>query len=361
MTAAAERPDLRPDPQAQITNMVFAVLLLDPEGLIAEVNPSAEDLLGRSAGRLLGTRFLDAIEIADQRVLERFADSEARLTARGLAIASGDATRQVNMTLSPIASHPGWRVVTLSDSGQADMDRTYEDAVIGAPSVLAHEIKNPLAAIRGAGQLLIRKLPEKDRSFARLIGSEVDRIARLVDRMQRLGSRNIDPMEAVNLHEIVRAALTVVRSAGDKGVTFVEEFDPSLPPVWASPDSLQQVLINLLSNARDAAEKEDGSGVVTVQTRFVSGLVMNVLRPGRSIRLPIELTVVDNGPGIDRALHDRVFEPFVTSKKGGQGLGLALVRKLVNDMDGRIAHERDPRAGLTRFRINLAMAQEKSA
>ena len=368
MTASAERPepqpgqvsDLPPDPQAQIANLIFAVLLLDPHGTIAEVNPATEDLLAKGASRIVGVPFLDAIEIIDKRVLERFADSESRFTARGLSIASGDTTRQVNMTMSPVASHPGWRVITLSDSGQADMDRTYDDSVIGAPSVLAHEIKNPLAAIRGAGQLLIRKLPEADRPFARLIGSEVDRIARLVDRMQRLGSRNVDPMESVNLHEIVRAALTVVRSADDQDVSFVEEFDPSLPPVLASPDSLQQVLINLLSNARDAVAGEDGTGVVTVQTRFVSGLVMNVLRPGRSIRLPIELTVVDNGPGIDPALRDRVFEPFVTSKKGGQGLGLALVRKLVNDMDGRIAHERDQRAGLTRFRINLAVAPEKA-
>lgn len=353
--------EVRPDPQAQIAGLVFALLLIDPEGQIAEANPAAEDLLGRSASRLIGQRFGEIVEIVDKRVLVRLGDPEAQLTARGLSIGTASGSRQVNLTMSLVATHPGWRVVTLSDIGQAHMERSVEDALPAAPSVLAHEIKNPLAAIRGAGQLLIRRLPEADRPFAKMIGDEVDRIARLVDRMQELGSRTSEPMEPVNLHAIVRAALTLVRSADERGVTFVEEFDPSLPPVWASPDALQQVLINLLSNARDACSETHGGGRIVVQTRFVSGLVMNVLRPGRSVRLPIELTVTDNGPGIDPAVRDRVFEPFVTSKKGGQGLGLALVRKLVSDLDGRIAHERDERAGLTRFRINLAVAPKGSA
>lgn len=348
--------EVRPDPQAQIAGLVFALLLIDPEGRIAEANPAAEDLLGRSASRLIGQRFVEVVEIADKRVLVRLGDPEAQLTARGLSIGTASGSRQVNLTMSLVANHPGWRVITLSDIGQAHMDRSVEDALPAAPSVLAHEIKNPLAAIRGAGQLLIRRLPEADRPFAKMIGDEVDRIARLVDRMQELGSRTSEPMEPVNLHAIVRAALTIVRSVNEREITFVEEFDPSLPPVWASPDALLQVLINLLSNARDACPEADGGGRIVVQTRFVSGLVMNVLRPGRSVRLPIELTVTDNGPGIDPSVRDRVFEPFVTSKKGGQGLGLALVRKLVSDMDGRIAHERDERAGVTRFRINLAVA-----
>lgn len=349
--------EARPDPQAQIAGLVFALLLVDPQGRIAEANPAAENLLGRSASRLIGQPFADSVEIAEKRVLVRLEDPEAQLTARGLTIGTAAGTRQVNLTMSLVPTHPGWRVITLSDTGQAHMEKSVEDSLPAAPSVLAHEIKNPLAAIRGAGQLLVRKLPEVDRPFARMIGDEVDRIARLVDRMQELGSRSSEPTAAINLHAIVRAALTLVRSVDDRGVSYVEEFDPSLPPVWASPDALQQVLINLLSNARDACAGAEGGGRIVVQTRFVSGLVMNVLRPGRSVRLPIELTVIDNGPGIDPGLRDRVFEPFVTSKKGGQGLGLALVRKLVSDMDGRIAHERDERGGLTRFRINLAMAQ----
>ena len=141
-----------------------------------------------------------------------------------------------------------------------------------------------------------------------------------------------------------------------QSVAWREEFDPSLPPVLANEGALVQVLVNLMANARDAC-----AGVVapqvTVRTRFVSGMVMNVIRLGRPVRLPIEITVSDNGPGIDPAIRDDIFEPFVSSKTNGQGLGLALVQKLVRDMDGRVSHERDDAGGWTHFRINLPMAR----
>lgn len=135
-----------------------------------------------------------------------------------------------------------------------------------------------------------------------------------------------------------------------------EEFDPSLPSVLGNEGALVQVMVNLIANARDACATERNPEV-TIRTRFVSGLVLNVIRLGRPVKLPIEVQVSDNGPGVDPALADHIFEPFVTSKPNGQGLGLALVRKLVRDMDGRITHERDEAAGQTHFRINLPMAR----
>jgi two-component system nitrogen regulation sensor histidine kinase GlnL len=146
-----------------------------------------------------------------------------------------------------------------------------------------------------------------------------------------------------------------VRAAELAGVELVEEFDPSLPPVMANEGALEQVIINLLANASEACSGRENA-MITVRTRYVSGLIFNAMRPGRSVRLPIELSVSDNGPGIPRDLRDHVFEPFVSGKKGGQGLGLALVHRLVRDMDGRIAHERDERAGLTHFRVHLPVA-----
>ncbi|MCP9223261.1 ATP-binding protein [Erythrobacter sp. LQ02-29] len=355
-----------PDPQAQLAHLVFALLLLDPESRIAEANAAAENMLGASMRRLGGQPVLDWVKISDPRVLRRLKLSEEGLTARGLSIEVADEARHVNLTLSPVGGHPGWRVMTLSDIGQRDMGDVGEHARPSAPSVLAHEIKNPLSAIRGASQLLVRKVPEADVGLLTLIRDEVDRIARLVDRMQRLGSRTSDPLEPVNLHEVIRNALAVVQSAEEQGdldeVEFREEFDPSLPAVLASRDALQQVLINLIGNARDAAAAS-GAGRVDIRTRFSSGLILNALHPGRSVRLPIEITVTDNGQGIDPALRDTIFEPFVTTKQGGQGLGLALVRKLVRDMEGRIAHSRDEREGLTHFRLHLAAAPrpEKTA
>ncbi len=345
-----------PGPAAQIAGLGFALLLLDPELVIAEANPASEEMLGRSAHRLVGCPLFDVVGIADPRVTARSREDGAPLVARGVMIRAGEGERRVNLTMSPLATHPGWRVVTLSDAGQDEMAEPDRAARLSAPAVLAHEIKNPLAAIRGAGQLLARKLAPKDRPLTDMIATEVTRIASLIDRMQRIGAREVEPNAPLNLHEAVRHAVATMRGAGFAGVELVEEFDPSLPAVLGNQAALEQVIINLLANARDACAQAENARV-TIRTRYVSGLIFNAIRPGRSVRLPIELTITDNGPGIPAELRDHVFEPFVSSKKGGQGLGLALVHRLVRDMEGRIVHERDAKAGLTHFRMHLPVSR----
>jgi two-component system nitrogen regulation sensor histidine kinase GlnL len=346
----------RPDAASQVSGLLFALLLVDPEMQVAEVNHAAENLLGQSARRLIGRRLLDVIGPLEPRVEDCLQDGEAPLVARDIGVLVGDSEKRINLTASPLASHPGWRVVTLSEVGHDETGRSDgAGSLLGTPSVLAHEIKNPLAAIRGAGQLVARKLPAKDKQLARMITDEVDRIVRLIDRMQQLGARRAETAAPCNPHEAIRSAVATVRAAGGPRVQILEEFDPSLPPVFANRDALEQVLINLVSNARDAAGA-GAKGVVTIQTRFVSGFAFSAVRLGRAVRLPIEITVSDNGPGIDPAIRDHVFEPFVTSKQSGQGLGLALVRKLVRDMNGSISHERDTRQGLTHFRMHLPLA-----
>ncbi|MEE4339777.1 two-component system sensor histidine kinase NtrB [Erythrobacter sp.] len=357
----------RPDARAQIAGMIFAVLLIDAEGRIAEVNQAAEILLGTSARRLVGHSLPEMLGPLDPRVEKRLKRADEALVARELVLTVREAELQVNLTVSPLAGAPGWRVVTLSEIAHEDTAsvETVGESTPPGPSILAHEIKNPLSAIRGAAQLAARKLPHKDKPLARMITDEVDRIARLIDRMQQLGSTRSEPPEPCNPHEAIRSALATVRVAsagtlageGAFNVAFREEFDPSLPPVLANRDALEQVLINLLSNARDAAVEGARSPQVTIRTRYVHGLVFSAMRLGRAVRLPIEITVTDNGKGIDPALRGAVFEPFVSTKQSGQGLGLALVRKLVLDMGGSITHERDPRLGHTHFRVHLAQAQ----
>lgn len=351
--------DAAPGAAQQIAGLAYAMLLLDPDGVIVEANPAAEDLLDRSASRLAGMAMIDAMQIADARVQDSFCTGDAPLVARDILMTAGQRERRINLSSSPLHTHPGWRVVTLSDAGKGAEEQV-EALELRAPAILAHEIKNPLAAIRGASQLLARRIEPRDAPLAAIITAEVDRIAGLIDRMQQLGSAQPGKEGACNLHEAIRAAMASVRAARGNAVELVEEFDPSLPPVAADPAALEQVLINLLSNACDAcAERPDAR--VEVRTRFVSGLVYNVIRLGKATRLPVEIAVSDNGDGIDPALRDHIFEPFVTSKQGGQGLGLALVRKLVRDMGGRIAHERDEKVGLTHFRVNLAVAGEGRA
>ena len=351
----------KPDGEAQFQGLVFATLLLDPETRIAEANHAAEELLGKSAARIVGMSLFDVLQLEERRLLERLGAPDTRVIARSTSIRVSDRLHEVDLTVSPILSHPGWRVMTLSDARQDDMSGTEDsEGALRTPAVLAHEIKNPLAAIRGASQLIARKLDDKDRRLTTVIADEVDRIARLIDRMQKLGSATPEPVEAVNLHEVVRSACQSLRAGSSVQFTLEEEFDPSIPPVMASRDALEQVLVNLLANARDASVADE-EPLVRVRTRFVSGLVLNAVRFGRSVKLPVEITVSDNGRGIDPEIAGQIFDPFVSSKKGGQGLGLALVKKQVRDMNGRISHERDSRAGLTHFRVHLPIAVGENA
>lgn len=346
-----------PEAERQIASLALAVILLGPGLEVRNANPAAEQSIGASAKRLIGRHIGEVLEFEEARILEWMEQGDAQLSAHGVLIRTGhQAARAFDLTLSPVTGAQGWQILTLQPSGSSDRLEGADATALKAPAILAHEIKNPLSAIRGAAQLLARQAGELERAMTSLITDEVDRIAKLVDRMQSLGREKPEPVAPCNLHEVIRRARSVVEAAGDEGVQLQEEFDPSLPPVLGNADALVQVLINLVSNARDACKAAADPRIV-VRTRFVSGFVMNALRLGRPIKLPIEIRVSDNGPGVDPALADHIFEPFVSSKKNGQGLGLALVKKLVRDMNGRISHERDADAGWTHFSIHLPMAR----
>jgi two-component system nitrogen regulation sensor histidine kinase GlnL len=357
---AAEKLAAGPDAQRQLASLPLAVVMLAPGLRIASANPAAEQFFGQSLRRLAGRKLTETLRFEEPRLAERIGDSEIPVSAREInVVVPGHGPRQLDVTVTPIIDEPGWQVLTLHDSAEA----LHEDAggadntILRAPEILAHEIKNPLAGIRGAAQLLARKVDEKDRALTGLIADEVDRIAKLIDEMQTLSRRTAAPVEPCNLHEAARRAVAVMDAARGTGVTVEEEFDPSLPAVRGSADGLVQVLINLIANAREAC-REVAAPRVIVRTRFASGLQLHSAKAGEPVRLPVELRVSDNGPGVDPAMREHIFEPFVTTKKTGQGLGLALVRKLVRDMNGRISHERDEGKGWTHFRVHLPLAVE---
>jgi two-component system nitrogen regulation sensor histidine kinase GlnL len=362
MTVSQEGPDAN----RQLATLPLAVVLLSPGLLISTVNPAAEQFFGQSMRRLNGRKLTDVM-LFEQRLAERISDSETPVSAREIAVnVNGQGPRRIDITVSPVIDEPGWQLLTVHDNtateALGDDFGGAEAAALRGPEILAHEIKNPLAGIRGAAQLLGRKVGGKDRALTSLIADEVDRIATLIDQMQTLSRRTTAPVEPCNLHEAVRRASAVLGAAdasGDAGkrMRIEEEFDPSLPNVLGSPDGLVQVLINLLSNAREACQGTAKSRVI-VRTRFASGLQLRSTESDQPVRLPIELRISDNGPGVDPAMREHIFEPFVTSKKTGQGLGLPVVRKLVRDMNGRISHERDEAKGWTHFRVHLPLAAE---
>jgi two-component system nitrogen regulation sensor histidine kinase GlnL len=225
-----------------------------------------------------------------------------------------------------------------------------------APAVLAHEIKNPLAGIRGAAQLLARTADESQRTLTNLITDEVDRVTKLIDQMQTLSRKAAAPAQPCNIHEAVRRGVAVLRADGSPAPEVEEEFDPSLPPVLCSPDALVQVVINLLANARDAAASA-AAPCIRVRTRFASGIRLHGAEGRPPVGLPIEIRISDNGGGVAADLREHIFEPFVSGKASGQGLGLALVQKLVREMNGRITFDRDEALGLTHFRLHLPVAE----
>lgn len=361
-----------PEAHRLLASLPHAVILLEPGLLIASVNPAGEQFFGQSLRRLAGCRLGDVMTFSDQRLLERLRDYETPVSAREVDVSlKRKGARRIDINVAPVADTPGWQVLTIHDNSAAealgDDSGGADTAVLRGPEIMAHEIKNPLAGIRGAAQLLARKIDDRDRPLTDLITSEVDRIASLIERMQKLSGRIAPPVEPCNLHESARRAIDVIKAANVKGLVpsapsyrLVEEFDPSLPPVLGSPDGLVQVIINLLSNAIEASQEAEEPRVI-IRTRFASGLQLHTTDSGTPVRLPVELRVSDNGPGVDFSMRDHIFEPFVTTKKSGQGLGLPLVRKLVRDMNGRITHERDEEAGLTHFRIHLPLAKETRA
>jgi len=358
----------RPDPQRLIASFPLAVLLLGPDLTIAATNPAAEQLIGRGARRLAGCSVNSLFRFDEPRIVERLAEGDAQLFARDVLVAiGGEPARRLDVMLAPVTHHEGWQMLILHESigvealgGDGSVSVGGEGAPLRAPEVLAHEIKNPLAGIRGAAQLLARSASEPDRALTDLITAEVDRIAKLLDQMQSLGRRGAEPALPCNLHEAVRRAQAVLAASGHWDIAIAEEFDPSLPAVLCNPDALVQVVLNLLSNAGEACGHSSKPQIV-VRTRFASGIRLHGGLSETPIRLPIELRVSDNGPGIDPALRDHIFEPFVSGKKSGQGLGLALVQKLVREMHGRITHDREAATGLTHFRLHLPVASEMNA
>ena len=355
-----------PDAQKQIASLPFALLLIDPGMCVAYANPAAEQFFGQSSNRLVGMGLDALVQFDDAAMMDRLGQGDTAFSARDTeATFGGLGHRRVDLAVGPIIDSPGWKMLLMQNNSARDAlvadSGGSDEALLRAPEVLAHEIKNPLAGIRGAAQLLARKVDQQDHALTSLITDEVDRIAGLIERMQQLSGKTVAPPVPCNLHEIIRRAIAVLEAGKQENggeLVIKEEFDPSLPPVLGEPDGLVQVLLNLLVNAHEACAGIE-KPKISVRTRFSSGLQLRAADSRESVRLSVEVSVTDNGPGVPASLREHLFEPFVTAKKSGHGLGLALVRKLVRDMNGRIGHERDEKRGLTHFRIHLPLAPDQ--
>ncbi|GGI93786.1 nitrogen regulation protein NtrB [Polymorphobacter multimanifer] len=353
-------------PADLLVGLAVPVIIISPGGVIALTNTAAESLLNTS-GPALAERGWEAAFGRDQTVPALV--SRARRDDSGFAAYDvllnpvNSRPLRADVLISPVTGFDDWLSIAFQTRSVALMvDRQVQQkgaarSAEGVAQMLAHEIKNPLSGIKGAAQLLADAGTDAAdrRELTDLIVTEVDRIAKLVDRMESFTDTRPLKLRPLNIHELLGHVRRVAEQGFAQGLPIQERYDPSLPMVSANRDALVQVFINLLKNGAEAVGK---NGQLGITTAYRPGLRVMPAEGGPAVQLPLEVRIIDNGPGLLPSLADHVFEPFVTSKAGGSGLGLALVAKIVADHGGVIEYERSGDPEQTVFRVMLPVATE---
>lgn len=341
-------------------SLPIPTLLIAPDDLILDVNPAGEGFFNASTKSVIGRPVWDmvAVDYPLEDAFVRARQSETALFVNDVDVGSGQRAPQKSaLQIAPLSGKPGHMLMMISArelSGRMTQNHSVKSAAksaIGMAEMLAHEIKNPLAGITGAAQLLSMNLGAEELELTDLIVAESRRIVKLLEQVEQFGNLSAPVRNPVNLHDVLDRARRSAQLGFGARMKFIEDYDPSLPSALGDKDQLLQVVLNLLKNASEAAG-EDG-GTIRLHSYFEHSFRMR-RADGSGQSLPLQIEIIDDGPGLPENIKGDIFDPFVSGRENGTGLGLALVSKIISEHDGWISVDSVP--GKTVFRISLPRA-----
>ncbi len=356
-----------PDAASVFEALAAAILVVGNSNTINMANAAAEHLLQVSQRGLVGQK-LDEIIPADslvQTLVSQVRSTGSNIADRNIALDTQRVSlAAVSVQVSPVFDRSGGELISVvlsltpnTIAQRIDQQLVHRHAgrsVAAMAALMAHEVKNPLAGIRGAAQLLESSAPPEDRELATLICDEVDRINSLVDRMGLAADTRGLERGPVNIHEVLERARRLAENGFGDNVRIEERYDPSLPPAFANRDQLIQVFVNLIKNACEAVGE---GGEVILSSAYQHGVRIAVPGAAKPVDLPLVVRIQDNGPGVPEDMREHLFDPFVSGRAGGHGLGLALVAKIVSEHGGLV--ECDSQSGRTVFTVMLPVAGKR--
>jgi two-component system, NtrC family, nitrogen regulation sensor histidine kinase GlnL len=349
---------------ALLSALPHPILVVGPTNHIVYANAAAEVFLSYSLA-MLTREPIDTVMAFGCPLLaliDQVRRSDATVNEYGIEmmLQKFSGPKLIDVHAGPLHDHKGHVILMLQQRTMAQMierqltHRAAARTVSGMSAVLAHEIKNPLSGIRGAAQLLEPGLNDEDRAWTQLICSETERIRKLVDRMEVFGDERPLSTEPVNIHDVLDHVRRLSESGFGRGLRYVEDYDPSLPTLAANRDKLVQAFLNLVKNAAEAiGDNARDQGRITITTAFRPGMRLSVPGSDARVSLPLMIQIEDNGAGVPDHIKPHLFDPFVTTKHNGTGLGLALVAKIIGDHGGIIECDSEPQR--TVFRVLLPL------
>ena len=355
------------DSEALLATLPHPIMVIDANNHITFANAAAEAFFSMGEAVLKRARISDVVAFGCPllSLIEYIHQTGSTVNEYGIEVATPrfSQPKLIDVYGGPMPDDPSLMFIMIQQRNMAQMierqltHRAAARSVSGMAGVLAHEIKNPLSGIRGAAQLLEPGLSDDDRTLTQLICAETDRIRNLVDRMEVFGDERPIAKEAVNIHDVLHHVRKISESGFGRNLRHVEDYDPSLPFVLGNRDKLVQAFLNLVKNAAEAIGERREQGRIVLTTAFRPGVRLVVPGSDTRVSLPLMIQIEDNGGGIPEHIKAHLFDPFVTTKVSGTGLGLALVAKIISDHGGIIECDSEPKR--TIFRVLLPM-QDRS-